>query len=249
MRFALGGIERGMESQNSRSESLRSLSRSLVGKEMDLELLDMALTHSSYANEPGRGTPSNERLEYLGDAVLNLAIADFLFRSRPDEAEGTLARMRADTVSEPALAEVGRGLDLGTYLRLGRGEEKTGGRERDSILSDAVEAVVGAVFLDLRWEAARAFVVKMLSPHVESGLDGCLHNSKGLLQEILQEQYRALPTYHCSRIEGPDHLPTFESEVRLRDKVLACGKGRTKKEAEQEAARRAIMALRAGTCV
>ncbi len=207
-------------------------------------VLERALTHRSFAYENG-GLPTNERLEFLGDSVLGLVVTDALFRSHPDLPEGQLAKLRAAVVNMRALADVGRELDLGAFVRLGRGEEATGGRDKSSILADTVEAVIGAVYLDLGLEAASALVHRLVDPLIEvaAGLGAGL-DWKTSLQERTAGLGYGSPEY-VVREEGPDHEKTFMAEVVVAGQVHGTGTGRSKKEAEQEAASAAWTALSA----
>ena len=199
-------------------------------------LLRQALTHKSA--EPEFGVVSNERLEFLGDAVLGLVVAEHLYRCHPDLAEGELTKLKAVAVSEPILARIARELDLGRYLLVSRGEEQTGGRERTSILADALEAVFAAVYLDRGLRAVRELILRLFSAHLDAierheyELD-----YKTLLQEKIQELHRTPPTYRVIAQSGPDHDRTFVAEVRVSDRVLGRGTGKSKKQAEQAAAR------------
>jgi ribonuclease-3 len=203
------------------------------------ELLRQALTHKSAQQEVG--LPSNERLEFLGDAVLGQTIAAYLYRSYPELAEGDLTKFKAVAVSEPVLAKVARALDLGRYLILSRGEEQSGGRNRDSILADALEAVFGAIYLDRGVVTARRVILTLLAEHLlliaraEHELD-----YKTVLQEKVQELHRSPPTYRVVDQSGPDHDRTFVAEVRIGSTVLGRGAGKSKKQAEQAAAREAL---------
>lgn len=200
-----------------------------------------ALTHSSFINEyPDRGLTSNERLEFLGDAVLQLITSEFLYREFPDLAEGELTRLRAALVSTPTLAERGKALGFGDHLLLGRGEELSGGRGRPSILENAFEAFVGAVYIDRGLAAARDFILRSLE--AEIGLlarEGARRDWKTELQEALQRQ-GLLPEYRLLAASGPDHAKVFEAAVAVRGRELGRGRGRSIKEAEQEAAREAL---------
>jgi len=203
------------------------------------ELLRQALTHKSAEQEVG--LPSNERLEFLGDAVLGLAIALHLYRSRPDQAEGELTKLKAVAVSESVLARVAHELRLGEYLILSRGEEQSGGRNRPSILADALEAVFAAVFLDRGMRAARRVILDLLAEHllaIERAEHGVDH--KTLLQEKVQEIHHTTPTYRVVDQSGPDHDRTFVAEVHVAGRVLGRGVGKSKKQAEQAAAREAL---------
>ena len=203
------------------------------------ELLAEALHHSSYANEQrGAGVCSNERLEFLGDSVLGFVTAEFLFKTYPKLPEGDLTRMRAALVCEQSLYEVARMLELGQYLKLGKGEEAGGGRERQSILADAVEAVFAAVYLDGGMEQIRSLIHRVLlsrAPAAEERKD-----YKTTLQEIVQRRIGQQLTYHMMEESGPDHNKTFVFEVRLNGEPIGRGGGHSKKEAEQAAARDAL---------
>jgi len=209
-----------------------------LGVELDSELLELALTHRSFAYENG-GLPPNERLEFLGDAVLGFAVTDHLYRTHPQLPEGQLAKLRASVVNMHALAGVARGLGdggLGPHLLLGRGEELTGGRDKASILADAVEALIGAVYLQHGIEVATEVVHRLFgtllaaAPQLGAGLDW-----KTSLQELTANSDLGVPEYRVSE-EGPDHLKHFTAAVIVAGKELGRGEGRTKKEAEQKAA-------------
>lgn len=205
----------------------------------DKKLLTTALTHSSYANERklSRGK-DNERLEFLGDVVLELIMSDYLFHTYKDEPEGKLTKMRASLVCEPTLAFCAKDLSLGDYLLLSKGEDLTGGRERDSILSDAFEAVIGAVYLDQGFEEARKFVETYLLQDVDEKV--LFYDAKTSLQELVQSFSKQPLTYELIKEDGPDHQKTFTVEARLGEKVIGTGTGRSKKSAEQTAAYEAM---------
>jgi ribonuclease-3 len=211
------------------------LRRALGDPELDPELLERALTHRSYAYENG-GLPTNERLEFLGDSVLGVVVTETLYRIHPDLSEGRLAKLRAAVVNARALAEVARGIGLGSYIKLGRGEEATGGRDKASILSDTVEAVIGAVHLSGGIETSSRVVHLLFDPLIEAasalgaGLDW-----KTSRQELAAEHGLGVPEYVIED-EGPDHLKTFTAQVRVAGKLYGNGTGRSKKEAEQGAA-------------
>ena len=209
------------------------------------ELLAAALTHRSVLSErPGEGLEDNERLEFLGDAVLGLAAARWLSERRPGAREGELSRLRSSLVGERALAEAARALGLGCDLRLGRGEEGTGGRGKPSILAGALEALLGAVFLDGGWRCAyrlaRTFLVATAG---ESLAAAGRPDAKTRLQETCQQRWRKAPTYGIVASTGPAHLPCFVAEARLGDEALGRGEGGTRKEAEQAAASAALAAF------
>jgi ribonuclease-3 len=202
---------------------------------LDPELLERALTHRSFAYENG-GLPTNERLEFLGDSVLGVVVTETLYRIHPDLSEGRLAKLRAAVVNARALADVGRDIGLGEHIKLGRGEESTGGRAKASILSDTVEAVIGAVHLSGGFEASSPLVHKLFDPLIEAasamgaGLDW-----KTSLQELSAERGLGVPEY-VIQDEGPDHMKTFTAQVRVGVDLYGNGVGRSKKEAEQAAA-------------
>ncbi|MDI6709190.1 MAG: ribonuclease III [Bacillota bacterium] len=207
------------------------------------ELLGEALTHSSYSFEHPEA-PHNQRLEFLGDAVLEIIISEHLFRLLPRSSEGELTKLRAAVVCEPALARVARRLGLGEALRMGRGEELSGGRERASVLADAFEAFLGAMYLDRGLEVTRQFVLRYLGPLVGDAVAGKAENDyKTQLQEYLQRQSPDPIRYVIVREEGPDHNKVFTAGVLYRGRILGEGSGRTKKEAEQYAARQALQQL------
>ena len=209
----------------------------------NITLLQNALSHSSYANERYHNSlMSNERLEFLGDSILGMVVAEHLYRNFPDRPEGELTRMRADMVCETALAAVADKLDLGNHLLLGHGEEQGGGRARASILADAVESVIAATYLDGGMDAARQFVDRFVLCNVPAGR---LHNQdyKTALQELVQQKKNQVLSYELVGESGPDHDKQFSVEVSLNGTVVGCGTGTSKKRAEQAAARAAIEKL------
>lgn len=222
-----------------REASLHELEGKLQYAFSDLGLLETALTHSSYANEQGPGHKYNERLEFLGDSVLGFITADKFFHTFRDIPEGRLTKLRASTVCEESLFEFAKQIDLGSYLLLGKGEEKNGGRERASIVSDAFEAVIAAIYLDGSIEAAREFVLRFVMTAVEEKTI-TFKDYKTQLQEIIQKNPEEKLTYVLSGESGPDHDKRFEVEVHLNSNVIGKGIGRTKKQAEQEAAKEAL---------
>jgi len=198
-----------------------------------------ALTHASYANETGY--PSNERLEFLGDAVLSLAVTEILFHRFPEREEGELTKIRAVVVSRPVLAEVARKLGLGQHLLLGKGAEAAGARERASVLAAALEALLGAAFLAHGYETVRSLVENLFSSEIERYAQE-IPDYKSLLQELVQERFGGLPEYRVVAEEGPEHKKVFTVEA-LAGGQSALGRGRSKKEAEQAAAKRLYLAL------
>ena len=206
----------------------------------NITLLQNALTHSSYANERWHNSLlSNERLEFLGDSILGMTVAEYLYRNFPDRPEGELTRMRADMVCEKALAKVAARIELGGQMMLGNGEEQSGGRNRDSILADAVESVIAACFLDGGMDAARQFIDRFVLVEVPVQK---MHNAdyKTALQELVQQKKNQVLTYVLIGETGPDHDKRFEVEVRLNGNPVGTGSGSSKKRAEQDAARCAL---------
>ncbi len=200
----------------------------------DRELLRQALTHSSFTNEQKINRQKNyERLEFLGDAVLELASSKFFFLNNEDMTEGQMTKMRSSMVCEPALAFCAKDLDLGEYIFLGKGEEATGGRERDSIVSDVMEALIGAIYLDSGFEEAEKFILQFILSDLES--KQLFYDSKTILQEKVQKKGQSL-RYELVGESGPDHDKQFTVEAYIDDKAISRGTGRTKKSAEQQAA-------------
>ena len=220
---------------------LRSLQDLLGYSFRDEQLLILALTHPSVAHEQGGAIEHNQRLEFLGDAVLQLVLTSELYEGFPGFGEGPLTKARAQMVNRRALAERSRRLGLGAHLRLSRGEEVNGGRHRASALADAFEAVLGAIFLDGGLDSARAVILKLFAAEL-SEVEGLpnLDNPKGELQEILQARSSEAPQYQLKSVSGPDHDRLFECAVYHRGVELGTGKGKSKKEAESRAA---LMAL------
>ncbi|MCM2421895.1 ribonuclease III [Streptomyces sp. SID13666] len=214
-----------------------------LGYTLEPALLVRALTHRSFAYENG-GLPTNERLEFLGDSVLGLVVTDTLYRTHPDLPEGQLAKLRAAVVNSRALAEVSRELDLGGFIRLGRGEEGTGGRDKASILADTLEAVIGAVYLDQGLDAASEFVHRLFDPLIEKSSNlGAGLDWKTSLQELTASEGLGVPEYVVTE-SGPDHEKTFTAAARVGGVEYGAGTGRSKKEAEQQAAEAAWRAIR-----
>ncbi|WP_405602539.1 ribonuclease III [Streptomyces sp. NBC_01410] len=224
--------------------SSHTLLEGRLGYHLESALLVRALTHRSYAYENG-GLPTNERLEFLGDSVLGLVVTDTLYRTHPDLPEGQLAKLRAAVVNSRALAEVGRGLELGLFIRLGRGEEGTGGRDKASILADTLEAVIGAVYLDQGLEAASELVHRLFDPLIEKSSNlGAGLDWKTSLQELTAAEGLGVPEYLVTET-GPDHEKTFTAAARVGGVSYGTGTGRSKKEAEQQAADSAWREIRA----
>jgi len=209
----------------------------------DRTLLKTALTHSSYANENRGGLSSNERLEFLGDSVLGMTVADCLYHRYPGMSEGRMTRLRAGLVCEQNLTRVAQELGLGGYIRLGRGEEHSGGRSRQSILADAVEAIIAALYLDGGMEIARAFIAERIL-HSLGPEEPLYSDYKTELQELVQRRSGQVLSYILLSESGPDHNKTFTAQVCLNDEPIGTGSGSTKKEAEQFAARAALEELK-----
>ena len=215
----------------------------------DTGYLEQALTHSSYAHENrSMDLEHNQRLEFLGDAVLELVISDYLYRKYPEYPEGTLTKVRAGIVYEPSLAEIARSLNLGEFLLMGKGEERSGGRERPSILADAMESLIGAVYMDKGIDTASKFIMDRLEPVIERVVrdGGIIADYKTHLQELVQKKSDSSLSYEIMEEYGPDHCKTFVAGVRYKGELWASGTGRTKKEAEQAAAKDSLEKLNSG---
>ena len=225
---------------------IRELENAIGYRFHNISLLQNALAHSSYANERWHNSlMSNERLEFLGDSILGMVVADHLYRNFADRPEGELTRMRADMVCEKALARVANQIGLGEHLLLGKGEEQGGGRGRDSILADAVESVIAACYLDGGMEAAKAFISRFVLVNVPvSRLTNA--DYKTALQELVQQKRNQVLTYTMTGESGPDHDKRFEVELTLNGQVVGRGIGSSKKRAEQDAAQNALEALYPG---
>ncbi|HVC20419.1 MAG TPA: ribonuclease III [Vicinamibacterales bacterium] len=227
-------------------QEIPALERRIDYRFRDRALLEQALTHTSRANEEGLGPGAdNESLEFLGDAILGFLVADTLFRDFPEYSEGGKSKIKAALVSTPALARAAERIGLGRHLRLGRGEEKTGGRQKPALLADAFEALLAAIYLDGGVEQARAFIEQEFKEALaEVRRPGFLaQDYKSALQEFLQSRDRPLPEYRHLGAAGPDHRKRFDVEVRLEGEAVAQATGGSKKEAEQEAARLALLRL------
>ena len=204
------------------------------------KLLQNALTHSSYANEVRGGITSNERLEFLGDSVLSVIVSDYIYKNYRSLPEGELTKLRASLVCEKSLCAFSRELELGRFLLLGHGEEKSGGRERDSILADAFEAVLAAMYLDGGFEIARRHVMRFVLDELQHTDDEVFKDYKTALQEIIQRNPEETVRYILTDSSGPDHDKSFTVEVRLNSNVIGVGTGKNKKQAEQYAAKQAL---------
>ena len=216
------------------------LQNKLEYKFNNVKLLENALNHSSYANEVRGGVTSNERLEFLGDSVLSVIVASYLFENFKSIPEGELTKLRASLVCEKSLCAFSRQIGIGEFLRLGKGEEKGGGRERDSILADAFEAVLAAIYLDGGMAEAERFVLRYVLPELKHRDDEVFKDYKTALQEIIQRNPEESVTYHLIGESGPDHNKVFEVTVNLNSNIIGKGTGRSKKQAEQMAAKEAL---------
>lgn len=223
---------------------MNTLQEKLNYKFKNEDLLINALTHSSYANEVRNGVSSNERLEFLGDSVLSIIVSEYIYKKFGDLPEGELTKIRASLVCEKSLCQFSREMDLGQYLRLGKGEEKGGGRERDSILADAFEAVLAAMYLDGGFEVAKKHVLRFIKDELYNHNEAeAFKDYKTTLQEIIQRNPEESVTYILTNETGPDHDKVFEVEVRLNSNTIGRGKGKNKKQAEQFAAREALQLM------
>lgn len=232
--------------QDKRKQQLQGFCDSLGIHMHDLELLDMALTHTSYAHE-AKQTPKpqhNERIEFLGDSVLSVIVSTYMYQNFPDLAEGQLTKLRAHLVCEASLFEYAKKINLGAYLRLGKGEELSGGRERPSILADAFESVLGAIYLDQGFEKVQSYLLAMMQQEIDYICRHGIYNDyKTRLQEFLQRDGDVDISYQLMSSTGPEHNKVFTSEVMVQGRVIGEGKGRTKKDSEQHAAQQALAQL------
>ncbi|HPX10878.1 MAG TPA: ribonuclease III [Syntrophales bacterium] len=235
-------MDRPQPPLDERTERLRDLERNLSIRFGNAVLLDTALTHRSFVNEnqdPPR--EDNERLEFLGDAVLELCVSDLLVRMHPDFSEGRLSKLRASLVNEQPLATMAESFDVGSYLLLGRGEETSGGRTKPSILANAFEAILAAVYLDRGYDEAYRFIERVFGPLLrKDSPDPLYRDYKTNLQEACQSRFRVIPRYMLLHEYGPDHDKIFHVRLTVADILTATGTGRNKKEAEQDAARKAL---------
>ena len=228
-----------------RRQALRELEGSLGYRFTDIGLLESALTHRSFVNEnPALTFKDNERLEFLGDAVLELIITDMLMRTFPDYDEGQLSKLRASVVNEQPLAELARRFRLGEFLLLGRGEESSGGRTKASLLANAFESIIAAMFLDSGFDRTAAFIGSLFAPLMTEGAATAVYRDyKTAVQEVCQIRFRDVPRYVLVSEAGPDHDKRFETSLVIGERVIATGTGRNKKEAEQQAAKAALEVL------
>ncbi|MDO4267807.1 MAG: ribonuclease III [Eubacteriales bacterium] len=230
------------------NHSLQKLQERIGCQFQNEKLLRQAMTHSSYANEHRMDKLScNERLEFLGDAVLEVISSDFLYQLYPEKPEGELTKIRASIVCEPTLAYCAGQIGLGSYLLLGRGEDATGGRERNSVVSDAMEALIGAIYLDGGFASAKEFIHRFILNDIEH--KQLFYDSKTTLQELVQASFEESLEYEILKEEGPDHNKVFEVRAMVGGREIGRGSGRTKKAAEAMAAYRGILKLREDVCI
>lgn len=228
-----------------RKRELREFEK-IIGVHFDrLELLNVALTHSSYANQQNlKYNDHNERLEFLGDSVLSMAVSDYLYKKYRTKHEGKLTRIRAGVVCESSLVEISRKLNVSKYIRIGKGEELSGGREKDSLLADACEGIIASIYLDRGFEAAKDFIIGHLEEKIGAIVaDHNYNDYKSKLQEYVQKNLMAAIKYNVKEESGPAHDKTFEIEIYLDNTCYGMGIGKSKKEAEQNAAREALKKL------
>jgi ribonuclease-3 len=212
------------------------------------ELLNLAFAHRSYANENQKDVGNNEKLEFLGDSVLGLVVAEYLFDTLTEKAEGDLAKIKSFVVSEDSLAAIARRLKVDNFILIGKGEEYSGGRTKKALLADAMEAIIGAYFLDSGFKKSRRFILDQLVPEINKVLENRHQKDyKTLLQELVQKRFKTYPKYVLVKKTGPDHSKTFWMEVKIGDESYGPGQGRNKKTAEQQAARTAYQQLTTGT--
>lgn len=238
-------MEQKAAMSNERRSAIKSFEKSISYSFKDVSLLETALVHRSFTNEnPTCALKDNERLEFLGDAVLGLCISDILMKTFPDYSEGQLSKARASVVNEQTLAAVARQINLGNYLSLGKGEEISGGKMKASILADAFEALTASIYLDGGLESVFTFIKKFFLPLIEERSKTAIHGDyKTALQEICQIRFREMPKYTLVKETGPDHDKFFEVVLTISDFISTFGKGKSKKEAEQQAAKEALKLL------
>lgn len=231
--------------KSERKKKLLEFQRILGVDFENIDLLDNALTHTSYANQHNLSyNHHNERLEFLGDAVLSIVISEYLYKKYKNKPEGKLTKIRAGVVCESSLAEIARKLSINQYLRIGKGEELSGGREKDSLIADACEAVIASIYLDKGIDVVKEFIIRNFSNKIElTGRGKSYNDYKTRLQELVQKNTLAVIKYMVVSESGPDHNKMFETEVYLNDKCYGRGTGKSKKEAEQNAAKEALNSM------
>ena len=227
-----------------RRKELRLFERHASIRFRKIDLLNLAFSHRSFANENPGVSDNNEKLEFLGDSVLGLVVSEYLFQALPGKAEGDMARIKSFVVSENSLATIAKELKVDNFILIGKGEEYSGGRSKKAILADCMEAIIGAYFLDSGFTASRKFILEFLIPEINKVLeDRHKKDYKALLQELVQKKHKSYPRYNLVEKTGPDHDRTFWIEVKINGKTFGPGQGKNKKEAEQNAASIAYTAL------
>jgi ribonuclease-3 len=239
----MGNFMEGLLMTEERMTALARFQEILHYRFRDAALLDTALTHRSYVNEnPSEACHDNERLEFLGDAVLELCISNMLMKQFPDYKEGQLSQLRASIVNEQPLAEMAKSFHIGDYLLLGKGEEISGGRSKPSLLANTFEALMAAIYLDGGFEETAALIGRLFTPLIEEGYR-TYRDYKTTVQQISQHTFKETPRYTLIQEYGPDHDKTFEIQISIADRIMTTGTGKNKKEAEQRAAEKAIQIL------
>lgn len=233
--------------KKSREKQIDRLQRVIHVKFKNKSLLQRAVTHRSYVNEIGKNARDNERLEYLGDSVLALVVNEYLFKHFEEYQEGKLAKIKSAVVSEATLSRLARKIDLGEFILMGRGEEHSGGRERPSILANTLEAVIGAVFLDLGLKTSRKFVLGLIKDEIEIvNNPSSMRDPKTALQEYVQKKYKERPVYEVIDERGPDHRKEFTVRLLINGREIVTGEGPSKRKAEMNAARISLQKIEAG---
>lgn len=237
-------LKRAPEIPQERMKELLLFQAGIKQQFKNISLLDNALTHSSFANESkDHSVVDNERLEFLGDSVLSLSVSEYLYENVKGN-EGFYTKTRSVVVSEFTLAKIARSINIDKYIKIGHGEEQSGGRNKNAILADCMEAVLASVYLDRGFEAAKSFILDLLIPEIELVLaDSSKKDYKTLLQEYVQKKYKIVPVYELEKTSGPEHDQEFFFTVKIKNKVSGSGSGHNKKEAEQNAAKDALVAL------
>lgn len=244
MRFQKHRALRTPPVDNDRRKELQLFEKHASIKFKKQELLNLAFSHRSFANENALDIGNNEKLEFLGDSVLGLVVAEYLFLQFPEKLEGDLARIKSFVVSEDSLADIARDLRVDNYILIGKGEEYSGGRTKKALLADCLEAIIGAYFIDSGWKASQRFILRMLIPEIDKVVeDRHRKDYKTLLQELVQKRFKSYPKYSLQKRTGPDHDKTFWMEVRIGEQTFGPGQGKNKKEAEQAAAALAYESL------
>jgi len=239
--------EANKKHKKSRYRQINKLQSLIKVKFRNKTLLNRALTHRSFLNESGKTLKDNERLEYLGDSVLGLVVNEYLFKHYEDYPEGDLAKIKSAAVSETTLAKLARGLNLGSFVMMGKGEENSGGRNRSSILANTFEAVIGAIYLDLGLKESRRFILSLIKEDIER-IDHLtyMRDPKTNLQEYVQKKYKERPVYEVIEEKGPDHQKIFLVQLIIHGKKFSIGNGSSKRKAEMDAAKKALKEINKG---